>query len=143
MWKRKGRDRFLRRDRRAVPEGELRLLSAWEVLQARREGEELARDGQERALCDNACLIALALERRGRPVFDSGRQALETLRVEDVVRLAGEWADFNRARNPSPQQSREGLEAAKKDWSTRLMSAFSGVCSVCLALFPPRTGLGG
>ena len=142
MWKRKGRDRFLRRERRAVPEGELRLLSAWEVLQARREGEELARDGQERALCDNACLIALALERRGRPVFDSGRQALETLRVEDVVRLAGEWADFNRARNPSPQQSREGLEAAKKDWSTRLMSAFSGVCSGLLGRCPPRPGPG-
>ena len=143
MWKRKGRDRFLRRDRRAVPEGELRLLSAWEVLQARREGEELARDGQERALCDNACLIARALTRRGRPVYDSGRQVLEGLRAEDIARLAQAWADFNRAHNPSPQQSREGLEAAKKGWRTRLMSAFSGVCSVCLALFPPRTGLGG
>lgn len=126
-----------------MPEGELRLLSAWEVLQARREGEELARDGRELALCHNACLIARALERRGRPVFDSGRQALEALRVEDVARLAGEWADFNRARNPSLHQSREGLEAAKKGWSTRLTRAFNGACSACSARFPPRRGPGG
>ena len=131
-----------RRDRRAVPEGELRLLSAWEVLQARREGDELARDGQERALCHNACLVARALEGRGGPVFDSGRQALEQLRVEDIARLAGEWADFNRARNPSPLQGGEELDRAKKGWSTRLMSAFSGACSACSALFPPRTGPG-
>ena len=125
-----------------MPEGELELLSAWQVLQARREGEELAGDGLERALCSNACLIARALTRRGRPVYDSGRQVLEELRVEDIARLAQAWVDFNRARNPSPQQSREGLEAAKKGWSTRLMSAFSGACSACSALFPPRSGPG-
>ncbi|HIT32425.1 MAG TPA: hypothetical protein IAC25_06315 [Candidatus Enterenecus stercoripullorum] len=129
-------------NRQAVAEGELRLLSAWEVLQARREGALLAQDGQERALCDNACLLARALERRGRPVYENGRQVLERLGVEDITRLAGEWAAFNRARNPSPQQSKEALDEAKKGWSTRLMSAFSGVCSACLALFPRRTGPG-
>ena len=137
-----GRKRTGRRERCPVPEGELELLSAWQVLQARREGEELAGDGLERALCSNACLIARALTRRGRPVYDSGRQVLEELRVEDIARLAQARADFNRARNPSPQQSREGLEAAKKGWSTRLMSAFSGACSACSALFPPRSGPG-
>ena len=43
----------------------LRLLTAMEVLQARREAEELAQEDRERALCANACLLARALERGG------------------------------------------------------------------------------
>ena len=143
MLRKKGKESAVPRwERRTVDEGELRLLSAWEVLQARREGALLAQDGQERALCDNACLLSQALERRGKPVYENGRQVLERLGVEDIIRLAGEWADFNRTHNPSPQQSKEVLDKAKKGWSTRLMSAFSGVCSACLALFPRRTGRG-
>ena len=44
---------------------ELRLLSALEVLEARREAEGLARGEAEAALCANACLLARALERGG------------------------------------------------------------------------------
>ena len=54
------------RDRIPLDNGmELRLLSALEALQARREGRELAQDGRELALCSNACLLARALERAG------------------------------------------------------------------------------
>ena len=127
-------------DRVKTDEGELRLLSAWEVLEARREGDALARDGGERALCRNACLIARALERKGRPVFEDGQAALAALRVEDIARLADAWAAFNRERNPSPLCGEEELGRRKKAWSTRIMSAFSGACSACLALCPPRSG---
>ena len=49
-------------ERLALAEGySLRLLSARETLEARREAEVLARDGRERALCGNACLLALSL----------------------------------------------------------------------------------
>ena len=129
--------------RTKVPEGELRLLSAREVLEARREGDELARDGAERALCRNACLIARALERHGKPVFDGGEAVLDALRVEDIARLAGAWAAFNRDCNPSPLDGEEETARRKKAWSTRIMSAFSGVCSACLALCPPRNGRNG
>ena len=118
----------------------LRLLSAWEVLEARREGDELAQDGKERAVCRNACLVARALERDGRPVFESGRAALDGLRLEEIDRLAGAWAAFNRECNPSPLDGEEELQRRKKAWSTRIMSAFSGACSACLALCPPRGG---
>ena len=40
----------------------MRLLSAAEVLEARREAGELAADERERAVCSNACLLARALE---------------------------------------------------------------------------------
>ena len=53
-----------RRERLKLEDGrELRLLSALEVLEARREAEGLARGEAEAALCANACLLARALER--------------------------------------------------------------------------------
>ena len=63
------------RDRMPLDNGfDLRLLSALEAIQARREGLELAADGPERALCSNACLLARALEERcsrcGRPAAE-------------------------------------------------------------------------
>lgn len=55
----------------------LRLLSALEVLQARREADGLCRSSSERALCSNACLLARALEtQEGEPVFSSGEAVL-------------------------------------------------------------------
>ena len=127
-------------ERMKVDEGELRLLSAREVIEIRREGDALAQGDAERALCRNACLIARALERKGRPVFEDGQAALDALRVEDIGRLADAWAQFNRTCNPSPVCGEQELERRKKAWSTRIMSAFSGACSACLALCPPRSG---
>ncbi len=127
-------------ERMRVDGGELRLLSAREVLEARREGEALARDGRELALCRNACLVAKALERRGKPVFADGQAALNGLRLEDIQQLSGQWAQFNRECNPSPLDGEPELKKRKKAWSTRIMSAFNGVCSVCSALCPQRNG---
>ena len=118
----------------------LRLLSAREVLEARREGDALARDGGERSLCRNACLVAKALERKGKPVFESGQAALDALRVEDIGLLADAWAEFNRTCNPSPLDEEQEIRRRKKAWSTRLMSAFSGACSGCSALCPRKNG---
>ena len=118
----------------------LRLLSAREVLEARREGDALAQDGGERALCRNACLVARALERKGEPVFENGQAVLDAMRLEDIGLLADAWAKFNRTYNPSPLDGEGEIQRRKKAWSTRLMSAFSGVCSGCSALCPRRNG---
>ena len=106
-------------DRVKVDGGELRLLSAREVLEARREGDALARDGRERALCRNACLVARALERKGVPVFEDGQAVLDGLRVEDIARLADAWAEFNRECNPSALDGEQEIERRKKGRSTR------------------------
>ena len=127
-------------ERKRIDGGELRLLSAREVLEARREGDGLAQDGKERALCRNACLVARAFERKGAPVFEDGQAVLDGLRVEDIARLADAWAEFNRECNPSALDGEQEIERRKKGWSTRLMSAFSGVCSGCSALCPRRIG---
>lgn len=127
----------------AAKEGEgleLRLLSAREVLEARREAGGLVREDRERALCSNACLLAHALERAGEPVFSSGEDALERLSVEQIVSLSRQWSDFTRRENPTPEAGRQEVDDIKKAWSTRLMRAFSGVCSGSLGRCPPRSG---
>ena len=130
-----------RRDRLTLEDGtQLRLLSALEVLEARREGEELAQGEGERALCANACLLARALEEKDKPVFRSGREVLEHLSAREVAQLAQLWDELDRAENPSPEDGEEEARALKKAWSIRLMSAFAGVCSRHLGPFPRRSG---
>ena len=127
---------------RGLGEGwSLRLLTAREEMECRREGLELAAEegeGQE-ALCANACLVARVLRRRGKAGFGSGREALERLTAGQIARLAGQWGEFDQECDPGPWEEK-AVDAAKKAWSTRLMSAFSGVCSKVLALFRRRSG---
>ena len=106
-----------RKDRVALDNGmELRLLSALEVLQARREAAELASGDRERALCSNACLLARALERSEdrTPVFADGRAVLAGLTVEEIAALAGRWAQLRRDQDPGLDLDREELETLKK-----------------------------
>ena len=133
---------FLASPRQMKLEGEetLRLLTAMEVLEARREAAELTGEERERALCSNACLLARALERGGKPVYPSGREVLEQLRVEEIARLAGVWAEFNGRFNPSVRVEQETLDELKKGWGTRWKSALSGVCSTIFGRCPRRNG---
>ena len=105
------------RDRMDLDNGmRLRLLSALEVLQARREADGLCRSSSERALCSNACLLARALEtQEGEPVFSSGREVLSGLRVEEIAALAGTWSRFNREENPGLTMEAEQAEDVKKN----------------------------
>jgi len=93
----------------------LRLLSALEVLQARREAAVLAQEDKEQALCANACLLAKALERDGAPVFENGGGVLARLTVGEIAALSGQWWEFNRTVNPSPSMPEEELEEVKKN----------------------------
>ena len=106
------------RDRISLDNGfDLRLLSALEVLEARREGVELAGGDRELALCSNACLLARALERTEdrRPVFEGGRAVLSGLTVEEIAALAARWSAFRRENDPGLDLSQEELEQVKAD----------------------------
>lgn len=106
-----------RRDRLTLDNGmQLRLLSALEVLQARREAEELAQAPREHALCANACLLAQALEApEGGPVFSGGEAVLAGLRVEEIAALSRTWSQFNREENPPLTMGQEEAEGLKKN----------------------------
>ena len=117
----------------------LRLLPAREALQCRAEGEALAAGEKDKALSANACLIAHALLKKDKPVFQNGQEVLDTLTAGQIAHLAALWGDFDRECDPKPWDEK-AVEEAKKGWSTRLTSAFSGVCSALSALFPPRSG---
>ena len=109
---------------------ELRLLSALEVLQARREAGELAQEDRERALCSNACLLARALEQAEdhTPVFPDGRAVLAALTVEEIAALAGRWARFRQENNPGLNLTDGELEELKKNSMTAPASGFDGGC---------------
>ena len=105
-----------RRDRIELENGmSLRLLSALEVMQARRAASLLAEEERERALCSNACLLARALEKApGKPLFHSGQEVLAGLTVEEISALARRWSQFDREENPGLSLTEEELEHAKK-----------------------------
>lgn len=108
------------RDRVSLGDGfDLRLLSALEVLQARREAAELAGDGRELPLCSNACLLARALERTEgcTSVFANGRAVLAGLTEEEIEALAARWDAFSRESDPGLALSQGELEEIKKDLS--------------------------
>lgn len=123
---------ILARPRRMKLDGglELRILSALEVLEARREAGALAREDREQALCSNACLLARALERKGTPVYEDGEAVLKALTAGEIGALSQRWAAFDREEDPTPEDGEERWQTLKKAWSTRLMSAFNGACSV-------------
>lgn len=116
-------------DRLALEDGrQLRLLSAMEVLEARREALWLAQGDRERALCSNACLLARALIQNERPVFRDGGDVLARMTAEEIGTLAGRWAQFNARVNPGPDSESTQVEALKNVWSTPGMSGCTGAC---------------
>lgn len=119
------------RDRLSLDNGfDLRLLSALETLQARREGMELAGDDRELALCSNACLLARALERSEdrKPVFSNGQAVLAGLTAEEIAALAAQWSRFSRENDPGLDLSEEALEEVKKNSVTAPASGCAGGC---------------
>ena len=119
------------RDRISLNNGmDLRLLSALEVLQARREAAELAGEERERALCSNACLLARALEHSEdhSPVFSGGAEVLSGLTVEEIAALAGQWDAFRRESDPGLDLNREELENVKKNSVTTRGTGCGGGC---------------
>lgn len=120
----------------------MELLSAWEAMEARREGEELAAEGREAALCANACLLARVLKKHGKPAFASGRAVLEGLTAGEIAGLARKWGAFDRENDPCALDGEEAVEPLKKAWPARLMSAFNGGCCGLLGPSPRRSGRG-
>ena len=119
------------RDRISLNNGmDLRLLSALEVLQARREAAELAGEEREWALCSNACLLARALEHSEdhSPVFSGGAEVLSGLTVEEIAALAGRWDAFRRESDPGLDLNREELENVKKNSVTTRGTGCVGGC---------------
>lgn len=119
----------------------LRLMSAREEMECRREGEELAAEERDGALCANACLLAHVFWKDGYPLYENGAEVLEKMTAGQIAHMAGLWSEFDRECDPGPWDT-EAVDEAKKGWSTRLMNAFSGVCSRLLGFFRRRNGRG-
>lgn len=106
----------------------LRLLSAMEVLEARREALWLAQGERERALCSNACLLARAMIKDDRVVFRDGADVLAQMTAEEIGTLAKRWTQFNAQANPGPDAESTQVDALKNVWSTPGKSGCTGAC---------------
>ena len=99
-----------RQDRISLGNGMvLRLLSAGELLQARRQAHALAQSPLEQPLCSNACLVARALEVEGeeQPFFRDAGEVLAALTAEEIEMLAHRWDTFRREAAPGGWEEQE------------------------------------
>ncbi len=64
---------------------ELRILSAWELMQARQEAEELSGGKDTAALRGNACILRWAVVRGNTQVFSTGAEVLKTWSAEKIA----------------------------------------------------------
>ena len=101
--------------------------------------------GQERLFASAEQLLGIAraaADRRGRPLYRSGREVLDRLTPARIEALAKEWNDRRKEDAPGLDLGRRRLDALKKAWSTRRGSAFAGACSGPLGRCRRRTGPG-
>lgn len=113
----------------------LRVVSAREALEARREAGELAGTGADRGLAANGALVARALYRDGGRLFRDGAEVLEQLSPGEIAELARGLAELDRRENPSPEGPWEETEARKRELAEepyerlkwRVLRAFSAL----------------
>ena len=117
------------KDRISLGNGfDLRLLSALEVLQAHREGRELAERDEELELCADACLMARALEgtEDRTPAFSGGQEVLAGLTAEEILALTARWSAFSQEsapvlEGPSEEETRPRSSAPEAREETELL----------------------
>lgn len=90
----------------------LQAMTATAFLQAQADGRALqaAHPELEKALCNNAALVAGALYRRGRQVFSQGAKAIKSLDPAEIEALAADYAQM--AGGWDWNEMLAGLEAA-------------------------------
>ena len=110
---------FAGNGRRALEDGlELRAAPAFAVLQARKEAMEESREEPETlGLWMNACLLAKAVFRGGRPAFADGKALLQAVPMETLTRWTEAYAALCREENPpcSAQNAEKAAEALAQD----------------------------
>lgn len=101
----------------------MRLLSARETLALRRGiAQEDFAEEEERALHANAALLQRSLWHEGGALFADAEEVENALSAGEIAELVQCYAMLDGAENPSPEGTREKVEALKKAWSTRPMS---------------------
>lgn len=92
---------FLAEERTRPRKGHsLRLLTAKELLEARREAEAMEGEPETRGLRSNACLLSRAVSRGGDRVFPDGNAVLEAWSGEKIAREAAAYRKFAAQADP-------------------------------------------
>lgn len=93
----------------------MRILSAREMLSLRAKvAEKKFSDDEERALWANGELLSMSLALDGKKLFEGADDVLEKLGIGEIAALVEQYARLDGRVNPSPEESREKIEALKK-----------------------------
>ncbi|MEG2958927.1 MAG: hypothetical protein RR828_04245 [Oscillospiraceae bacterium] len=95
----------------------LRVLPIWQIWEAKREAEAMAKGGTEQAVCANACLLARCMQKGEKQYFANGTEVLLALSHKEIEQLAARYADFNRRANPGPEADKLRVEGLKSGLS--------------------------
>lgn len=86
---------------------QLRILSAWELLQARREAEELEDVPETAGLRHNAGVLCRAVVQGGLPVFASARELLQHWSAEQIAGEMAAYREFAKRVAPDCEDGQE------------------------------------
>lgn len=89
----------------------LRLLTAWELLEARAEAERCCEDAAALGLWQNACLLARAVTRWGRRPWADGAAALKHCGPEEIEAMAAQYRAMAERWDPHCGQDEAKTEA--------------------------------
>lgn len=102
---------------------ELRILSAWALLQAQQEAETMEGPEETKALRGNACVLSRAVYRGGMRLFPSGQSVLESWSGEKIAEEMGAYRALAKRVDPDcGQEQRTGalMEALEKEPMERI-----------------------
>lgn len=89
----------------------MRLLTAWELLEARAEAERCCTDAAALGLWQNACLLARAVTRWGRRPWADGAAVLKQCRPEEIEAMALRYQAMAECCDPHCGQAEKKTEA--------------------------------
>lgn len=109
---------------------ELRLISAYELLQAQREAEDFHGQEQTEGLLLNACILAKAAQKNGKPLFASGEEVLRSLSAQTIEKWMLAYVNACEQDDPSCLEDRQELKRqlehnAYERLKWRVLKAFS------------------
>lgn len=78
----------------------LRILSAWELMQAKQEAAAMGGDSETMGLRGNACILSRAVVRGGMQLFPSGRAVLEGWSAEQIAEEMAAYRELSHRVDP-------------------------------------------
>lgn len=99
----------------AVGGAELRMISAYELLQAQREAADMDAEEQTEGLLLNACILSRAAEKNGKRLFPDGTAVLQALPAQTIEKWMLRYIEAAQQDDPSCREEQQQRKNALKN----------------------------